>query len=58
MRSVKRTGGLTRGRVLTETQRLEWVLSTPTSADINSAMQALTGVIYTTSEQHKEATSA
>lgn len=56
MRSVKTTGGLTRGRGMTETQRLIWVLSTPACAEINNAMQELTSVTYATSEQHKDST--
>ena len=44
MRSVKTTGGLTRGRGFSETQRLVWLLSTPVTAEINNAMQGLTGV--------------
>jgi hypothetical protein len=35
-----------------------WVFSTPACAEINSAMQELADITYTTSEQHKEATSA
>ena len=58
MRSLKTTDGLTRGRVFSETQRLLWVLSIPACADINSPMQQLTNVKYSTSEQHKEATYA
>ena len=52
MRSVKTTGGLTRGRGMTETQRLVWVMSMPICADVNNAMQSLTGTNYSTSEQH------
>jgi hypothetical protein len=58
MRALKTRGGLTRGRGITETQRLIWVLSTPACAEINSAMQDFTGTTFTTSEQHKETTSA
>ena len=58
MRSVKTTRGLTRGRGFSETQRLVWLLSTPVTAEINNAMQGLTGVEYVTNEQHKEATAA
>ena len=54
MRSLKTTGGLTRGRGLTETQRLLWVLSSPACAEVNSVMQQFTSVHYTTSEQHKD----
>ena len=58
MRSLKSTGGLTRGRGFSETQRLLWVLSMQACAEINSSMQQLTNVKYSTSEQHKEATYA
>ena len=54
MRALKTRGGLTRGRRITETQRLIWVLSTPACSEINSAMQDATGTTFTTSEQHKE----
>ena len=39
---------------MSETQRLVWLLSTPACAEINSAMQTLTGEGYVTSEQHKD----
>ena len=58
MRSVKTTGSLTRGRGLTETQRLVWLLSMPACAEVNGALQDLTAVTYNTSDQHKEATRA
>ena len=48
------TGGLTRGRGMTETQRLVWLLSTNACSEVNLALQELTSVNYTTSEQHKE----
>ena len=54
MKNMKTTGGLTRGRGMTETQRLVWVLSSPICAEVNEALQGLTGVVYCTSEQHKE----
>ena len=56
MRSLKTTGGLTRGRGMTETQRLVLVLSSPACAELNNYMQQLTGVNYATNEQHKDAT--
>ncbi|VDI06569.1 Hypothetical predicted protein [Mytilus galloprovincialis] len=58
MRSVKSSGGLTRGRGMGESQRAQWILSMPACADYNSAMQDLTGVGYCTSDEHKEATRA
>ena len=58
MRSLNTTGGLTRGRGFSEPQRLLWVLSMPACVAINSSMQQLTNVKYSTGEQHKEATYA
>jgi len=54
MRSVKTCGGLTRGRGMSESQRLTWLSSMPSCADVNNAMQNLTGVMYHTSDQHKD----
>jgi hypothetical protein len=54
MRSMKTSGGLTRGRGMTEFQRVQWLLSSPLCAEVNHAMQNLTGVDYHSSEQHKE----
>ena len=58
MRSMKTSGGLTRGRGMTERQRLVWLMSILSCAEVNNAMQHLTGVMYQTSEQHKETTKA
>ena len=58
MRSLKTTGRLTRGRGFSEPQRLLWGLSMPACVVINSSMQQLTNVKYSTSEQHKQATYA
>ena len=55
MRSVKVSGGLTRGRGMTEVGRALWVLSMPACADISYAMQELTGELFVNSDQHKEA---
>ena len=46
MRSVKTSGGLTRGKGFSETQRLVWLMSMPACAEVNDAMQTLTGVRY------------
>ncbi len=56
MRSLKTSGGLTRGRGMTEQQRLLW--PRPACAEINQAMQELTGVNYNTGEQNKDMTAA
>ena len=58
MRSVKYVGGLTRGHGMSETQRAQWLLSMPACADINNAMQEITGHRYETSDQHKESQNA
>ena len=52
MRSLKTQGGLTRGRGMSETQRLIWLLSMPACAEMNCAMQDFTGITYETSDQH------
>ena len=54
IRSMKTTGGLTRGQGMSEKQRLVWLLSLPTCTEVNCAMQDFTGVQYITSDQHKE----
>ncbi|KAL5005113.1 hypothetical protein ScPMuIL_018569 [Solemya velum] len=55
IRSMKTSKGLTRGRGMTEFQRVQWLLSSPVCAEMDHAMQNLTGVDYHSSEQHKEA---
>ncbi len=55
MRSLKTSGGLSRGRGFTEAQRLTWLMSRPVCLSVNSAMQELESVTYVSSEQHKEA---
>ena len=57
MRSMKTSGGLTRGRGIGEVQRSVWLLSTPATAEINRAMQEFSGVKYHCSDQHKEVSS-
>ena len=56
MRSIKTTGGLTRGHGMTDIQRLVWLLSMPACADVSHSMQEFTGVSCNTCEQHKDAT--
>ena len=58
MRTLKSTGGLTRGRGMEETQRTRWLLAVPACASVNESMQNLTGTHYCTSEQHKEMSSS
>ena len=58
MRSLKSTGGLTRGSGMTEDMRNLWTLSAPVTSEYNSAMQDFTDLTYTTSPQHKDSTLA
>ena len=58
MRSLKTCGGLTRGRGLTEQQRLMWLLSMPACAETNHIMQELTGVQFNSGEQNKDMSKA
>ena len=58
MRSMKTSGGLTRGRGMTEQHCLIWLLSMPACADVDRAMQELTGVCYNSGEQNKDMTQA
>ncbi|XP_030846422.1 uncharacterized protein LOC115926106 [Strongylocentrotus purpuratus] len=58
MRSMKTSGGLTRGRGMTEQQHLIWLLSVPACAEVNNAMQQLTGVNYNSGEQNQDMTNA
>ena len=54
MISMKTSGGLTRGRGMTEQQHLMWLLSMPACAEVNQAMQELTGVNCSTGEQNND----
>lgn len=54
MRSMKTSGGLTRGRGMTEEQRVIWSLAMPACAEVNRAMQELTGVSFNSGEQIKD----
>ena len=54
IRSIKTTGGLTRGRGMNECQRALWILSMPDCATVNYAMQSVTATNFYSSDQHKE----
>jgi len=58
MRSLKSTGGLTRGSGMTEYLRNLWILSAPVTSEYNSAMQDFTDLTYATSLQHKDSSEA
>ena len=46
MSSVKTSGGLTQGKVFSETHRLVWLTSMSACTEVTDAMQTLTGVRY------------
>ncbi len=54
MRSLKISGGLTRGRGMDDSKRTVWLYSLPARAELNNAIQSLTNLKSETSEQHKE----
>lgn len=54
MRSLKISGGLTRGRGMDDTKRSIWLHSLHARAALNYAIQDLTNLRTETSEQHKE----
>lgn len=54
MRSLKISGGLTRGRGMDDAKRTLWLYSLPARAELNNAIQSLTNLTTETSEQHKE----
>ena len=54
VRSLKSTGGLTRGSGMTEHQRAVWTMSAPVSSAYNYVMQELCETVYTTSYQHND----
>ena len=56
MRSLKSTGGLTRGSGMTAVQRAIWILSKPICSKYGLIMAENTGVLYTSNEQHQSAT--
>ena len=58
IRSLKTSGGLTQGHGMTEKQYLLWLLSGAACAEVNLAMQELTGINYNTEEQNKDMTAA
>ena len=58
MKSLKTSGGLTRGTGLKENQRTLWLLSMPVCAQVSAAMQSLTGVSSSSCDRHKESTEA
>lgn len=52
------SGGLTRGRGMTELPCLRWPLSMPACAEVNNAIQELAGVNHYTGKQNKGMTDA
>ena len=58
MRSLKTTGGLTRGSGMSDITRAVWFLSNPISSRYSLTIEETIKVMYTGSEQHKTATKA
>ena len=58
MRSLKSTGGLTRGSGMSEEQRALWVLSSPVCSEYNNAMVDFNKRAFSTSVQHKDMSGA
>jgi len=54
MRAMKTSGGLTRGRGITESVVSRWVLGMPGCSEITQHFETFCGITYTTSEQHVE----
>ena len=53
MRTLKATGGMTRGRGMSELQRATFILSTPSCLEMKCALESLTEIKFDTSDQHK-----
>jgi len=53
MRSLKTSGGLTRGGGIDKKQRAVWSLCAPVAAEYSMALQDLTNKSFTTSSQHQ-----
>lgn len=54
MRGFKSRGGLTRGRGITDSVISKWILGTPATHDICISLEEFSGVLFATSEQHKD----
>ena len=54
MRNLKTSGSLTHGSGMIETQRNQWTLSRPVSAEVHNAVQELTATRLRTGEQNKD----
>ena len=52
MQSIKSCGGLTRGRGMTESVRLQWIYTMHKCAGVHNAMTTITNSEHRTSEQH------
>ncbi|KAK6192248.1 hypothetical protein SNE40_003750 [Patella caerulea] len=58
MKVLKSRGGLTHGRGMTESVRLQWVYTMPFFVSVHNAMTELTGKVRSDSDEHKEYTAA
>ena len=58
MRSLKSSGGLTRGSGMTESLTNLWTLSATVTSEYNCAMQEFTELTFISRSQHKDLTDA
>ena len=58
MRSIKTSGGLTRGRGFGDTQRTSWLLSAPACAEVISKMRQLADLEPSDDITHKESSAS
>ena len=58
MRSLKRSGDLTRGRGMIERERVIWLLFMPACAEMNRGMLEFASVGYSTGDQNKNMTNS
>ena len=54
MRAIKTSGGLTRGRGISESTHAQWVLALPLCVPMCNALETFAGINTGMSEQHKE----
>ena len=54
MRAIKTSGGLTRGRGISDSTLAQWVLALPLCVPLHNALETFAGINPGTSEQHKE----
>ena len=58
MRTIKSSGGLTRGRGFNESTRNQWIVTARQFASINESLSGITQVERSSSDQHKDMSTA